>query len=115
MDSHMMGRYHAQMVRIAGVHERRRMKKEKWRRCIIDKVEKMIQSAEGSAGPLHKITKPTMWRGGVQILKKKTRGCQIVVRRRGKNGQSVRNVTRKYRICKNKPWRNEELEEFLVS
>ena len=34
------------------------------------KVEKMIESAEGSAGLLHKITKPTMWRGGVQILKK---------------------------------------------
>ena len=34
------------------------------------KVEKMIKSAEGSAGLLHKITKPIMWRGGVQILKK---------------------------------------------
>ena len=26
--------------------------------------------AEGSAGLLHKITKPTAWRGGAQILKK---------------------------------------------
>ena len=30
----------------------------------------MIKSAEGSAGLFHKITKPTMWRRGVQILEK---------------------------------------------
>ena len=35
------------------------------------KVETMSKSAEGSAGLLHKITKPTMWRGGVRILKEK--------------------------------------------
>ena len=34
------------------------------------KVVQMIKSAEGSAGLLHKITKPTAWRGGTQILKK---------------------------------------------
>ena len=34
------------------------------------KVEHMIKSAEGSAGLLHKITKPTIWRGGAQILQK---------------------------------------------
>ena len=34
------------------------------------KVEKMIMSAGGSAELLHKITKPTIWRRGVQILKK---------------------------------------------
>ena len=32
------------------------------------KVAQMIKSAEGSAGLLHKITKPTAWRGGAQIL-----------------------------------------------
>ena len=32
------------------------------------KVEKMIKSAEGSAGKLNKITKSTMWRRAVQIL-----------------------------------------------
>ena len=31
----------------------------------------MVESAEGSAGLLHKITKPTAWRGGAQILEKK--------------------------------------------
>ena len=31
-------------------------------------VAQMIKSAEGSAGLLHKITKPAAWRGGTQIL-----------------------------------------------
>ena len=34
------------------------------------RVNQMIKSAEGSAGLLHKITEPTAWRGGAQILKK---------------------------------------------
>ena len=34
------------------------------------KVAHMIKSAERRAGLLHKITKPTPWRGGAQILKK---------------------------------------------
>ena len=44
--------------------------KEKMEEMHQRKVEKMIKSAEGSVGFLHKITKPTMWRGGVQTLKK---------------------------------------------
>ena len=36
------------------------------------KVAQMMNSAEGSAGLLHKITKLTAWRGGAQILEKKT-------------------------------------------
>ena len=32
------------------------------------KVAQMIESAEGSAGLLQKIPKPTAWRGGAQIL-----------------------------------------------
>ena len=31
----------------------------------------MIDSAEGSAGLLHRITKPTAWRGGVLFFQKK--------------------------------------------
>ena len=41
----------------------------------------MMKSSEGSAGLLHKITKPAAWRGGTQILKKvkleKTDGSKI--------------------------------------
>ena len=32
-------------------------------------VSRMIASADGGKGLSHKITKPTAWRGGVQILK----------------------------------------------
>ena len=44
------------------------------------KVEKMIKSAEGSAGLLHKITRPTMWRRGVQILEKKEEDARLLDR-----------------------------------
>ena len=37
------------------------------------KVQKMIKNAEGSAGPPHRIPKPTMWRGGVQIQEEDAR------------------------------------------
>ena len=42
---------------------KRKDEKEKMEEMHQRKVEKMIKSAEGSAGLLHKITKPTMWRG----------------------------------------------------
>ena len=48
------------------------------------KVEKMIKSAEGSVGLLHKITKPTMWRRGVQILKKEEEDARMSDRREAK-------------------------------
>ena len=38
--------------------------KEKLEEMHQRKVENMIKSAQGSAEFLHKITKPTMWRGG---------------------------------------------------
>ena len=43
------------------------------------KVE-MIKSAEGSSGLLHKITKPTMWREGVQILEKEEEDARFLDR-----------------------------------
>ena len=43
------------------------MRRKRWRRCISKKVAK---KAEGRARLLHKITKPTAWRGGAPILKK---------------------------------------------
>ena len=57
------------------------------------KVEKVVKSAEGSVGLLHKITKPTMWRRGVQILKEEEEEARLL------------------KLCmQNKPWRNEELK-----
>ena len=35
---------------------------------ILKMVSRMINSAEGGTGLLHSITKPTVWRGGVQML-----------------------------------------------
>ena len=40
----------------------------------------MSKSAEGSAGLLHKITKPTTWRRGVQILKEEQEDARLLGR-----------------------------------
>ena len=40
------------------------------------RMNQMIKSAEGTAGLLHKFTKPTAWRGA-QIFNRR-RGCQVV-------------------------------------
>ena len=44
------------------------------------KVAQMIKSAEGSPGLLHKITKPTPWRGGAQILEKEEDDARLLDR-----------------------------------
>ena len=58
------------------------MKKEDDKRKMEElhrqKVSQVIKSAEGSAGPLHKITKPTTWRGGAQILKKEEEDARLL-------------------------------------
>ena len=41
------------------------------------RVAQVIKSAESSAGLLHKITKPTPWRGGAQILKKEEEDSRL--------------------------------------
>ena len=43
-------------------------------------VSQMIKSAGGSAGLLREITKPTAWRGGVQILMKEEENAQPMAR-----------------------------------
>ena len=55
---------------MSGWRNEKKMRSERWRRGINKKVAQMIKSAEGSAGLLHKITEPTAWRGGAQILEK---------------------------------------------
>ena len=69
MDPHRMVRYHAKWYEWLE-HMKKKDEKEKTEEMRQRKVKKMIESAEGSTGLLHKITKPTMWRRGVQILKK---------------------------------------------
>ena len=74
----------------------------------------MIKSAEGSAGLLHKLTKPTAWRGGAQILKKEEEDARLLDRcgakrkERTKHWQcdeSVQNV-------EGKLWKSEELRKL---
>ena len=43
-------------------------------------VTQMIKSAEGSAGLLHKITKPTAWRGRAPILKNEEEYARLLNR-----------------------------------
>ena len=86
---------------MAGAYEEKKTKKEKMEEMHQRKVEKMIKSAEGSAGLLHKIKKPTLWRGGVQTLKEEEEDAKLLDRCEAKrNGQSIGNVTRKFKICR---------------
>ena len=55
---------------------KRKDEKEKMEEMHQRKVEKMIKSAEGSAGHLHKMTKPTMWRS--TDLGERGRRCEVV-------------------------------------
>ena len=59
---------------------KKKMRRRKWRRCISERWRRLIKSAEGSAGLLHKITKPTMWSGGVQILKEEEEDAGLLDR-----------------------------------
>ena len=57
-----MGRYYAKMEK--------KDDKEKMGEMHQHKVAQMIKSAEGSAGLLHKISKPTAWREEANIFGK---------------------------------------------
>ena len=59
----------------------------------------MTKSADDSVVLLHRITKPTAWRGGVQILKEEEEDVRPMDRceERGNIGQGIGNVTR---MCK---------------
>ena len=93
MDTHRMGRCMHTWYKWLE-YMKKEDEKEKMEEMHRRKVEKMIKSAEGSAGLLS--TRGEEYRSWRK--RRKTRGCQIVVRRRGKSGQSIGNVTRKYRI-----------------
>ena len=74
----------------------------------------MIRSAQGGTGLLHKITKPTGWRGGVQVLEEVEEDVKPLARCEEKRKQWA-----KYSQCdtkvpglKDNPWRNEELKNL---
>ena len=74
----------------------------------------MIKSAEGSAGLLHKITKPTPWRGGAQILEKEEEVARWSDRCEAKRGEWSKHWQRSEEVqnMKSKPWKNKELRRW---
>ena len=64
----------------------------------------LIRSADGGAGLLHTVTKPTTWRGRVQILKEEEEDAQPLAR-----CEEKRKEWEKHWHCGT--WRNEELAE----
>ena len=87
--------------------------KEKMEEMHQRKVEKMIKSAERSAGLLHKITKPTMWRGGVQIPKEEEEDVRLLDRCEAKRKEWEKRwqCNEEIQNMQLKPWRSEELKE----
>ena len=80
--------------------EMKKDEKEKMEEMHQHKVAQMIKSAEGSAGLLHKISKPTAWWRGVQILANEEEDARLLdccAAKKGKNGQNTGNVMRRCR------------------
>ena len=105
VDSSRMGRHHAG-VRLAGRDEE---KDELHQRNVVQ----MFKSADGSAGLLHKITKPTAWRGGVQILKEEEDArpmdrCEAKRKEWARHWQCGENV----QDIENELWKNEALNNL---
>ena len=66
---------------------------QKWYEWLVTQI---IKSAEGSAGRLHEISKTnSMEERGADLG---MRGCWIVVKQKGKNGQSIGSVMRRCRM-----------------
>ena len=92
---------------------KRKNEKEKMEDMHQQKVEKMTESAEGGAGLLHKITKRTMWRGGVQILKEEEENARLLDRCEAKRKEWTKHWQCEEEIqnMQNRPWRSDELKE----
>ena len=74
----------------------------------------MMKSAEGGTGHLHKITMPTVWRGGLQMLEKEQEDVKPSARceeKRREWAQHWQGYT-EVQDLQDKPWRNEELNRF---
>ena len=79
-----------------------------------DKVAQMIESAEGSTGLLHKISKPTAWRGGAQILKSEEEDARLLDRGEAKMKEWAKHwhCDESVQNSEDKPWKNEELRKW---
>ena len=63
---------------------------------------------------VHKITKPTAWRGRGQILKKEEEDAKLSARSEDKRQECAKHwqCVKEVQDVKNKPWRNEELKKL---
>ena len=52
--------------------------KKKMQELHQQQVSQMMESAKGSAELLHRITTPTAWRGGAQILEKEEEDARLM-------------------------------------
>ena len=70
-----------------------------------------MERAEGSAGLLHKITKPTAWRGGAHILKTEEQNARLLDSCEAKRKEWARHWQCEEEVhnLEDKPWMNEEL------
>ena len=92
-------------------HMKKKDEKGKTEEMHQRKVEKMIKSAEGSAGLLHKITQSTMWRR--EVLKKEEEDARLLNRCEAKRKEWAKHwqCDEEIQNVQNKPWRNEKLME----
>ena len=72
----------------------------------------MIKSADSSAGLLHKITKPTTWRGGTQILKKEEQDARLLDRCEAKRKEWAKHwqCDESVQKVEDKPWEKRTLK-----
>ena len=78
------------------------------------KVAQMIWSAEGSAGLLHKTTKPAAWRGETQILKQEEEDARLLDRCAAKREDWAKHwqCDESVEKVEDKPWKSEELKRL---
>ena len=78
------------------------------------KVAQMIKSAQGSAGLLHKISQPTAWRGGAQILVNEEEDARLLDRCEAKRKVSAKHwqCDEEAKNVEGKPGQNEELKSL---
>ena len=88
---------------------------EKWKEEQHQKlVSCMIPAAEGGAGLLHEITKPTAWRGVVPVLQEDARDVRLWDRCEEKRKEWAKHwqCNTELQDLKDKTWRNEHLRSL---
>ena len=92
-------------------HMKKKDEKKKMEEKHQQKVEQLINCAKGSAGLLHRITKPTPWRGLAQILEEGEEDARLLDRCEAKRKEwSIHwQCDEEVQNMQDKLWRNEEL------